>query len=317
MAEQTPAFDYGTAIPRQRIYQARSVPGVVRAEGLFMGWNVWQRTDGRRVNVALIGLDRSLQGGPWELAAGEIASVRKPETVLVDEMFRASLQVDGVGSEAEMFGQKARVGGITSGVRTFTASPFIFTSLESAIAYDKRYRPDEVTYVMARCAPGSNPEAVASALRAAVPHVEVLTTSQFSIRSMRYWMLETGVGITVVLTAILGLAVGSIILSQTLFAVTQEFLPNYATLLAIGFSLRTIRKVVLGQSLMIGVPGVLLGSGMFAAAAVVSAPTQIPLETTPMIFCSLMLVALIACVLVGGLSARMLQRVDPVSVFRQ
>lgn len=45
MAEQTPAFDYGTAIPRQRVYEVRSVPGVAWAEGLFMAWNIWQRPE--------------------------------------------------------------------------------------------------------------------------------------------------------------------------------------------------------------------------------------------------------------------------------
>ncbi len=74
MAEQTPAFDYGTAIPRQRVNQARSVPGVAWAEGLFMGWNIWQRPDGRRINVELVGLDVSHRGGPWEMHAGELTN---------------------------------------------------------------------------------------------------------------------------------------------------------------------------------------------------------------------------------------------------
>ena len=47
MAQQTPAFDYGTAIPRGRIQQVRSIAGVEWAEGLFMAWNIWQRSDGR------------------------------------------------------------------------------------------------------------------------------------------------------------------------------------------------------------------------------------------------------------------------------
>ena len=60
MTEQAPAFDYGTAIPRQRIYQTRSVEGVAWAEGMIMAWNTWQRPDGRRVNVER--LERSGSG---------------------------------------------------------------------------------------------------------------------------------------------------------------------------------------------------------------------------------------------------------------
>src|SRR5258707_8783166 len=55
MAPKTPAFDFGTAIPRHRIYQVRSTEGVAWAEGLFTTWSYWQRPDGKRVNIELVG----------------------------------------------------------------------------------------------------------------------------------------------------------------------------------------------------------------------------------------------------------------------
>ena len=70
MAPQTPAFDYGSAIPRNRVYQVRSVPGVAWAEGMFIAWNTWRRPDGRRVAIQLVGLDDSSVGGPWAMRAG-------------------------------------------------------------------------------------------------------------------------------------------------------------------------------------------------------------------------------------------------------
>ena len=42
VGEKSPAFDYGSPIPRQRLYQARSVEGVAWAEPLFMAWTVWK-----------------------------------------------------------------------------------------------------------------------------------------------------------------------------------------------------------------------------------------------------------------------------------
>lgn len=71
-------------------------------------------------------------------------------------------------------------------------------------------------------------------------------------RSVKYWMLETGVGITVIITAVLGLLVGVVIMSQTLFAITQDHIANYATLLALGFHQKTLRSIVLTQSLSLG-----------------------------------------------------------------
>ncbi len=315
MARQTPAFDYGTAIPRQRIYQARSVPGVAWTEGMFVAWNVWQRGDGRHVNVQLVGLDRSGVGGPWEMAAGVVNAVHRPQTVIVDHLYRKALGVVGIGEDFELVGQRARVGGLSRGVRTLSACPFVFTSLAQAIRYDRRYRDDQITYVIVRCKPGADVGAVQREMSGRIPGAEVLTTAEFVGRSARYWMLETGIGITVIVTAVLGLAVGTVILSQTLFAITQDNLAHYSMLLAVGFSGRTLVMMILGQALVLGVSGMLLGIALLLPAAWLSAQTPIPLETTPGIFMTLCGVSLLTCLAASIFSVRRLGMVDPVSVF--
>jgi putative ABC transport system permease protein len=316
MAPHTPAFDYGTAIPKQRLYQVRNVPGVEWAEGMFMGWNFWQRPDGRRVNVELIGLDDSLVGGPWEVKQGDLAVVHAPESVVVDDLYRDVLGIDGVGDEVEMLGKRAVVRAVSTGVRTFTTSPFVFTSLKTAIKYDKRYREDEITYVLARGDPGVPAARLRDAIRREVPNVEALTSDEFALRTMKYWMLETGAGITVVLTAVLGLVVAAVIISQTLFAITQDHLPDYATLSALGFSRGRLVGTVLVQSLLLGGAGTLLGSAAFAVAARFSAASPIPLEATPPSFAALVAICLGCCLLASGVSIRTLFRLDPLLVFR-
>jgi putative ABC transport system permease protein len=317
IAGQAPAWDYGTAIPRQRIYQARSVPGVDWAEGLFMAWNTWQRADGRQVNVELVGLDKSNVGGPWELESGTLECVHRGQTVVLDELYQDALGVPGLGGSYEMYGERVTVGGISRGVRTFTASPHVFTSIEQAIRYDKRYRDDEITYVLVRCAHGADIPAVQAEMRRRIPQVEVLTSREFAVRTVKYWMLGTGIGITVVVTAVLGLAVGAVITSQTLFATTQENLPHYATLLALGFRRRTLMAVVLTQSVAVGLVGAGLGSGLFFSASRASARTPIPLETTPVVYAALVAISVLTCVLASFISVRTIFNLDPVVVFRQ
>ena len=317
IAEKTPAWDYGTAIPRQAIYQARSTPGVSWAEGLFMAWNTWQRPDGRRVNVELVGLDKSNVGGPWEMSQGGIDCVHNAKTVVVDELFLNQLGAWGLGENFEMYGERATLGGICRGVRTFTASPHVFTSVEQAILYDKRYRDDEITYVMARCAPGITAAEVQAEMRRRIPHVEVLTSHEFAVRSAKYWMLETGIGITVVITALLGLAVGAVITSQAIYSTTQEYLPNYATLLALGFSQKTLAGIVMAQSAVIGMGGLLVGSLMFLGASMASSKTPIPMEMTSALYIALMLTLLLVCVAASFVSVRVIFKLDPIAVFRQ
>jgi putative ABC transport system permease protein len=316
MAEQTPAFDYGTAIPRQRVYQARSLEGVAWAEGLLVTWNYWQRRDGRRVNVELVGIDKGCFGGPWAMQAGTTEQVLLPDGVIVDNLFLKKLGVRQVGDEAEILGHRAVVRGISTGVRTFTAAPFIFTSIETARKFDQWSGPDDITYVLVRCSSGHSPEVVRDRLRAELPYVEVLTSREFAVRTMRYWMLETGAGLTVILAASLALAVSVVVTSQTLFAVTQEYLGNYATLVAVGFGRAQLLACVLMQGLVLAVGEVLFGSAGFAIAARFSVQTNLPLETSPEVYAGLVMIAVGSCLVGSLLAVRTVLRVEPATVFR-
>jgi putative ABC transport system permease protein len=316
MPQQTPAFDYGTSLPEGRIQQVRSVPGVDWAEGMILCWSFWQRSDGRRVNVEIVGLDNDCVGGPWRLCEGRVEAVHLPETVIVDELFLAVLGVGGVGDEVELLGQRAVVGGVSQEVRTFTAAPFVFASLKSARKYDRRYDDDEVTYILARCSPGQSPAQVRDAILENVPYVDCLTSKEFAIRTMKYWMLETGAGITVVVTALLGFVVSAVVISQSLYAVTRDHLEHYAALLALGFGRQQLTLAVLVQSLTLGAIGTLLGSGLYFCAASLSSGTPIPLETTPEIFSGIVLASIVFCLLASFLAVRTLFRVDPCQVFR-
>jgi putative ABC transport system permease protein len=316
MAEQTSAFDLGTAIPRERVYQARSVEGVAWAEGLFVEANFWQRPDGRRVNVQLVGLDDRCVAGPWIMREGNSDCVLLPDGVIVDELFVEQLAVKGLGHEAELLGRRAVVRGISSGVRTFTALPVVFCSLQSGRRYDRRYGSDEVTYVLARCTPGNSPETIRDRLKAELPHVEILTSAEFAERTMRYWMLETGAGMTLVLTATLGLAVSVVVTSQMLFTVTQEHLSNYATLAAVGFGRLQLLGCVVAQALLLAAGEILLGSAGFALVAWQSYGTNMPLETSPEVCSGLIAISALGCLTGAFLSLRTVLCVDPATVFR-
>jgi putative ABC transport system permease protein len=315
MAKETRTLDYGTAIPRHRIQQVSSVEGVNWAEGMLIGWINWQHPEGKRITVEVIGLDDSNAGGPWIISEGHIASVHQPETVVVDELSKDALGTYQVGDEAEIEGKRAIIGGFSQGVRTFTAAPFIFTSIDNAVDYIPYYQSDEISYVLARV---DNPEKILEVrdrITQEVSNVEVLTTDEFAERSVKYWMLETGVGITVIVTALLGLLVAAVIMSQTLFAITQDHIANYATLLALGFHQKTLRDIVLAQSLTLGGLGITLGMILFFLGCNASARSPIPLETTPMVSLGLIAFSLLCCIGAAWFSIRAIFKLDPVSVF--
>lgn len=312
---KSPAFDYGSPIPRQRLYQARSVEGVAEAYPLFMSWTIWNRPDGRKVNVELVGLDHSLVGGPVKMLEGELPSVLRDRMVVVDSMYLDLLGVESVGQRFEMLGRRAEVAGISQGVRTFTASPFIFTSIDDAILYDKRYRTDEITYVLVRCEKGADVSEVAERLRRDLPSVEVLTSATFKRRTAEYWMIGTGIGFTVVMTAILGVIIGALVISQTLFSLLQDHRPHYATLLALGFEVKLLGQVVFFQALLLWVIGVVFGGAAFYGAALIAEHSPVPLRLPADVFAALLLTLILASLAAGWWVLRKLRKIDPAAVF--
>jgi putative ABC transport system permease protein len=283
---------------------------------MYAGWSMWQRRDGRRVSVQLVGLDRGSVGGPWKMREGKVEDVHLPNSVIIDALFLDTLGVTGLGDEFELYGEKATVRGICRGVRTFTASPFVFTSMKTATKYDKAYRAEDTTFVIVKCAPGRDPKPVARAIQSEVPGVEALTTDELMARSVLYWLVETGMGMIVLITATLGVVVSAVVTSQTLYNITQDHLSNYGTLLAIGFNRRQLLTCVLAQGMLLSGLGVLLGGLGFLGLSMASADTPAPLEMAPLVFAALVAVSLLSCLVGAFLSVRSIFRIDPVAVFR-
>ncbi len=124
----------------------------------------------RRINA---GLHRRLGSAiralpPWNLVDGSIDDLTVPNTVAVDQSYFDRLGFDGVGTIAEIRGQKVQVAAVSKGIRSFTTTPYVFTLLDRARAYTGT-APNKATYFLARVAPGIDVENVRSRLKACSP----------------------------------------------------------------------------------------------------------------------------------------------------
>ena len=92
---------------------------------------------------------------------------------------------------------------MTSGIRSFTTSPYVFCSYQNARNYTK-FTDGQSTYVLVRPAPGIAPETLRQAILARVPDVDVFTREEFAAKTQHYWMFTTGAGMR--LLSLAGLA---------------------------------------------------------------------------------------------------------------
>ena len=252
----TKCFEDPSLLDERERFRALSVNGVASATPLVIGFAQWRTPSGGNTPIFMIGSDPRGAGlQPWNVVDGKRRRAlrfpaRSPSTAPISTVWRRP----GIGDYAEIGDQKVQVVAITNGIRSFTTTPYVFTSIDRARAYTGT-AANKASYFLVRVAPGANVTAVRDRLRAQLPDAEVLTTAEFRDRSANFWLFGTGAGAALFAGALLGLIVGTVIVAQTLYSSTKDHLNEFATLRAIGSSGRYIHKVIIFQALLSAVIG--------------------------------------------------------------
>lgn len=320
VAPGTRSFDLGKPLHVRRLYQALAAPGVAWAEPLLVRFSQWRLSDGRREMALIVGLaPRSRLTLPWQMAEGTPDAIRYPGGVILDERERKRFGFEdrplAIGDEAEIFDHHATIRGFSRGAGSFTTIPYVFTTQKQAERYT-RGDEDETTYVVVQCAPGASVEETRRQLRQRVPDVDVLTTAEFAGRTRRYWLFGTGIGTAMVFAALLGLTVGCVMVSQTIYAATMSRLGEYATLKALGMGNLGLTRIVLEQALLLGLVSYVIGMGLAVLLAQRSEAWNLAIDLPPWLFGAMLLVTLATCAAASVTSVTKVFHLPPASVFR-
>jgi putative ABC transport system permease protein len=315
-SKNVPYIEQGVVFSERKLNQVRAVPGVEDAEKYIVQFVQWKHPNGSETSVQVVGfnVDSSL-GRPWNLVQGEVEDLKTPDAIILDELYKEKLGVDHVGEVFEMGGHRARVVGFTHGIRAFTTSPYIFTTFKNAQDYT-HLREDQTFFLLVKVAPRADREQVRHDILAQVKDVDVVSTSQFSHMTRKYWMFTTGAGVAVLLAAALGLVVGFVVVAQTIYATTVDHLREYGTLKAMGAPNRYVYEVIVKQAAMSAVIGYVLG--MMVSAFVVHASQSggaailLPLPLALGMF----FLTLIMCIGAAMVSINKVMRLDPAMVFK-
>lgn len=315
MPRGTKCFEDPSLLNTRERYRALSIDGVTDAIPVVIGFADWRMPGGATTPVFVIGSDLR-SGGllPWDLVEGRIEALSGPKAVAVDRTYFDRLGVAGLGATAEIRQQPVRVAAVTSGIRSFTTTPFVFMDVDRARAHTG-VPSGKATYLIVRLGPEADPGHVRRQLMSNIADVEVLSPAEFRERSRSFWLFGTGAGAALFAGALLGVIVGTVVVAQTLYASTKEHLNEFATLRAMGSSRRYIYRVIVWQALLSAVIG-------FSAAALIgdlvvrmTAETALPIVITPGLMIGLFVLTVVMCV--GSSIAAIVQvtRIDPAMVF--
>ncbi len=312
------SVDLATPLEERRRFQSLSIDGVSIAEPYLLQFAFWKKANGVRETVIVVGVDPHAEmGSPWAMLPGRSVhdALSTPDGVIIDRRYASKLGIDSVDQLVEINDHRARVTGFTDGIRTFTQSPYVFTSLRNARTFANR-SDNDITYVLIRLAQGYRQDSVIRALSARMPDVDVLNSSEFSSKSRSYWLFTTGAGTSLIGSSVLALLVGVVIVAQTLYASTMDRLPEYATIRAMGGTRTYLYKIVIKQAVVGGLMGYLIGIFVVVVLTYLARNSSASPEVPWWLAAGVGVITVLMCVTASLVSMNKVTSIDPVKVFR-
>lgn len=311
-------FDTGRMFSERKYYDVLATPGVQQAEKYIQNFAYWKKPDGGVENVQVIGFHPgSGLGEPWNIVQGDVQDVKLEDGVIIDELYKEKLGVSKVGDRVEIGDHRARVVGFTHGIRSFTTSPFVYTSFKNALNYTRpTAREDQLTYILVKVAPGHSVAEVQKNLRQHITDVDIYTREEFSQRTRFYWMFTTGAGLAVLTAALMGLIVGIAVVAQTIYAATMDHIREYGTLKAMGATNSYLYRVLVEQAVWSAVLGYgfalivahFIVQGSEKGGAVILMPFSMKI--------GMFFLAIFMCIAAALVSINKVTRLDPAVVFK-
>lgn len=312
---EVPSVDLGRPIPGSwKAYL--EMPEVVRCEECAMGFAYWDKPTGGTELCILMGsrLGPDALGTVKQLTAEQRRKLSLPGAIIVDESEFGRLGITRIGDTAEISGQSVRVVDTVQGMKSL-AGPYIFCSLDTARPR-LRLNPDQTTFILVRCHNAQAARTVVQRLQAYPKKVSAYTSADFSFRTRMHWLTKTKAGIALGLAAALGLLVGAVVTSQTLYAATASSLREFAVLRAMGIPRWRMTLTVLAQSFWVGVAGVLVAIPVVYLLAHIGNELGAKVVLRWWLLGFSVAVTMIMALLSGLAALRSLRLIEPVALLR-
>lgn len=310
--------------PRRRLVQAMADPDV---EGITpVHWNLllWRNPDTKATrSILTLGFEPAdpLFTDPSLAPKAKLLQDRgrvlfdelsRPEFGPVAEWFRGGRTV-----ESEINGKKVRVAGLVGLGTSFGADGNLLTSQETYLQLLPNTPPGSIEVGLIRLRAGANADVVVERLKRDLPDdVNVLTKTGFIAFEQNYWRSSTSIGFIFTLGAAMGFVVGCVIVYQILYSDVSDHLPEYATLMAMGYRLPTLLGVVAREGMLLAVFGYLpayaAGQGLYL---LVRNATQLPVSMNLTRALTVFIMILVMCMGSATLAMRRLGDADPAEIF--
>jgi putative ABC transport system permease protein len=310
-------FDFSQPFPEYLINQVRSEEGIQWAEKLIVSWGLIKQKEGGTEQVEIVGYNPDTGiGGPWEMKAGDSKAVKNGNFAIVDDSAKKRLGSIQVGDYRDVLFRRLQIVGISLGVKSFTTAPIIFTSYELAQRLVGYIGPDNTVFVVAKVAPGHSVDKTIENLKQRLQGVDIYSEAAFSMKTRRYWAIETGVGFSFLLTILVSFLIGMLIVGQTIYNSTMEHIKEFGTLKALGAENGEIYRIIFSQALINALAGYLASLVITMLSVKIYEATDMVMVVRWWVNILVLALTLVMCFSASFVSIRKIKRVEPAILFR-
>lgn len=293
-----------SVLPKTTVDEVRAQPGVTWAAAV-RGFFTVPEVNSIRVPSYVVGWEPGERGGPWAMAGGHEPAA--DDEIAVGHEF-ASRTGLGLGDSVDLFGETFEVVGLAADADMFMAS-FVFMTHQATD--DLLRQPDTTSFVLVG---SDDPVATAAALDST--GLNALTTQEIGANdlALKGQAYSAALGFIVALA----FAVGTLVISLTIYAAVVERSRDFGIIKAIGARRTRLYRLVLSQSL------VLAGAGLIAGGLFFLLGTELLASIRPQFAITLTTASagriVVAAALMGMaatiLPARRLAAMEPATAFR-
>ena len=303
-------------MPRERVYQSLSVPGVAESTPVWVNLLSWRNHDTDTFHpIRVIGTDPDHSSFLMNGIKENLNALRTLDNALVDSRSRSSYG-DLNPDPAQIGTHQVNIAGQIELGTDFEVDGTMLVSEETFFRMSPAGH-DQVEMALLKLEPGANADRVVSQLRQSLPtDVVVLTKEALLARDLEYWETGTPISIILLVGVTLGMLVGVIICYQVLYTEVLDHLPEFATLKAMGYSDRFLEGVVLSEAVILSffavIPALLFASAMLSLLGWMSGLAT-GLDLSQMVQISLFSVGM--CCFAAILALGKIRRLDPAELF--
>jgi putative ABC transport system permease protein len=294
-------------LPADRVAALARIDGVTAVMPVYSRHLAVQTGHGR-TNVYGLAIARP---GQLPLLGASSPYFPAPGHIVIDRVLADRAGVEP-GGKIDVLGRKLVVDRLTSGGNSIVE----FAFLNPADARPLLGEPGRVSYYVLATAPGADLGSVERAAVAAVPNSEAHTSADFASAFGR--LVSSGFLSVVEVLVGIGFVVGGAVIALTTYTATVEKARDFGVLKAVGAPDAFVYRIVVQQSLLVGLAGSVLGI-LTAAAAAALITRWVPEFVTDLRAADVLVVfgAAVAMSLAASfVPVRRINRIDPAMVFR-